>query len=95
MERKTIIISKRPIEALAVKLQSKTLVLLRGANGYVMCGYLNLKVAEKFKDAAAKVVGVSSIDDALSSTVHSCTSAARKLGIRKGQPVKEALALLV
>ena len=94
MNSRKILIGKRPVEALAVKLQSKTLVLLRGSKGYVMCGYLNLRVAEKFKDAAVKVVGVSSIEEALSSTVHSCTSSARKLGIRKGQPIREAVRLI-
>ena len=94
MNSRKILIGKRPVEALAMKLQRKTLVLLRGSKGYVMCSYLNLRVAEKFKDAAVKVVGVSSIEEALSSTVHSCTSSARKLGIRKGQSIKEILPLI-
>lgn len=94
MKTRKIIINKRPIRAIAVKLQHKTLVLLWGSKGFVMCGYLNLAVAERFKDTAVKVVGVSSIDDVMRSTVHSCTSSARNLGIRKGQPIKEALALL-
>ena len=59
-----------------------------------MCGYLNLKAAQKFGDVAVKIVGVSNIEDALKTTVHSCTSAAKKLGISKGQPVREALKLI-
>lgn len=83
------------IEAFLIKLSSKNLILLKGSKGYVMCGYLNLRVAEKFKDLAIKITGVSTIEEALKTTVHSCTSAARKSGIYKGQPVKEALRLIV
>lgn len=77
-----------------INLQSKNLILLKGNKGYVMCGYLNLRVAEKFKDIAIKIIGVSSIEQALKAKVHSCTSYARKLGISKGQPIKEALKII-
>ena len=82
------------VEAILIPLMSKNLILLRGTKGYIMCGYLNLKVAEKLKDVAIKIMGVSSIKDALKAKVHSCTSPARKLGIRKGLPVKEALKII-
>lgn len=59
-----------------------------------MCGYLDLKAADKFKDVAAKIVGVSSIEEALKADIHSCTGQARKLGIYKNQPVKEALLVI-
>ena len=85
---------KKSIEALLIPLASKNLIILRGSRGYVMCGYLNLRVAQKFNDVAIKIVGVSSIKDALQASVHSCTSAARKLGIHKGQSIKEALNLI-
>ncbi|MBP7216981.1 MAG: DUF1805 domain-containing protein [Candidatus Omnitrophica bacterium] len=94
-EHRTISVGNKTIEGFSIKLQSKSFVLLRGERGYIMCGYLNLEVAEKFNDAAVVVVGVSNIDDALKATVHSCTSAARSLGIRTGQPISEILPLLV
>jgi uncharacterized protein YunC (DUF1805 family) len=59
-----------------------------------MCGYLNLKVAQKFQDAAAKIVGVASIEDSLKAQIHSCTPQAKKLGIKPGQPVKDALKII-
>ena len=83
------------IEAFLISLQSKNLILLRGSRGYVMCGYLNLKAAERFKDAAIKITGISTIKEALKASVHSCTSSARKVGIYKGQPIKEALKIIV
>lgn len=76
-------------------LQSKNLVVLAGSRGYVMCGYLDLKTADKFKDVAVKITGVSTINDALNATVHSCSSGAKKLGIAKGTPIKNLLKVIV
>jgi uncharacterized protein YunC (DUF1805 family) len=88
---KIIKVGKTNIEAIQIRLLSKNFILLRGRLGYVMCGYLNLKTAEKFKDRAVKVTGVSGIKDALNAKVHSCTSEARKLGIAKGLFIREVL----
>ncbi len=83
------------IEALEMKLLEKKLIVMRGNKGYIMCGYLNLKAAEKFGDAAIKITGVSTISEALHSSVSACTSGARKLGVFKGQAVKDCLRLIV
>ncbi len=87
-------VGKKKIEGLVIPLQSRNLVVLKGSRGYVMCGYLNLKAAQQFKEAAVKITGVVTFQDALNARVHSCTAQAKKLGIYKGQPVKEALKIL-
>lgn len=94
LKHKKIRIGKVYIDAIWVKLFRKNFILLKGSKGYVMCGYLNLKVAQKSKDVAIKVTGVSTIEDVLRASVHSCTSSARKLSIYKGQPIKEALKII-
>jgi len=83
------------IEALSIKLLSKNFILLKGSRGYVMCGYLDLKAAEKFKDVAVKILGVSSIGQALREKFYSCSLSAKRLGIYKGQPVREVLRIVV
>jgi uncharacterized protein YunC (DUF1805 family) len=93
-EHKEIKIGSKKIEALAMSLLEKNLIVLRGEKGYVMCGYLNLEAAEKFNEVAVKISGVSTIDDALRTSVHSCSSAATKLGIHPGQPIQEVLPLI-
>lgn len=95
MEHKKIKIGRKYIEAISLNLQSKNFILLKGSRGYVMCGYLNLKTAEKFKDTAVKITGISSIKEALKASVHSLSRPAGKLGIYKGQPVKEVLKIIV
>ncbi|MFA6282378.1 MAG: DUF1805 domain-containing protein [Candidatus Omnitrophota bacterium] len=91
---KKIKVGEKYIEAIEMKLQTKNLILLRGDKGYIMCGYLNLEAAEKFNDVAVKITGVSTIDDALKTQVHSCTSAAKALGIKDGQPINEVLSII-
>jgi len=88
-------VGKSYIEGLCIRLQSKNFILLRGKRGYVMCGYLDLKAAEKFGDVAVKIRGISTIEQAIESAVHSCTSQALKLGISEGQPVAKVLKLIV
>lgn len=82
------------VDALAVKLQRKNLILIRGTRGYIMCGYLDLAVAEKFQDTAVVVKGVSTIDDVLKAKVCSCTSLAEKSGVYIGQPIKDVLEII-
>lgn len=93
-ERKEIKVGNKTIEALAMTLLEKNLIVLRGSKGYCMCGYLNLEAAEKFNEVAVKITGVSTIEDALSASVHSCSSSAMKLGIHPGQPIKEVLPII-
>jgi uncharacterized protein YunC (DUF1805 family) len=94
LKERKIKIGKKYISAALIKLPNKNLILFSGSKGYVMCGYLDLSVAEKFKDAAVRIVGVSTINQALGSCVFSCTSYADKLGIYPGQSIKEALAII-
>jgi uncharacterized protein YunC (DUF1805 family) len=95
MKYKKIKIGHGYIEALEMKMLTKNLIVLRGSKGYIMCGYLNLAAAERCKDAAIKITGVGAIQEALQSTVFSCSSRARKLGVYKGQPVQDCLRLIV
>jgi uncharacterized protein YunC (DUF1805 family) len=94
LKQKNIKIGKGRVEAILFGLVGKNLIVLRGSAGYVMCGYLNLRAAEKFRDVAVKITGVSTIDEALKTTVASCTRAAKKLGIRKGQKIREVLKII-
>jgi uncharacterized protein YunC (DUF1805 family) len=94
MTYKKIKIGTKYIEAFLVPLLAKNFIVLKGSKGYVMCGYLNLNTARICKDAAVKVVGVATIDEALAARVHSCTNAAKRLGVKKGQNIKETLRLI-
>ncbi len=94
MKFSVIRVGKKAVKAFATKLQSKSFVLIKGRNGYIMCGYINMDSAEKFGDVAVKVTGVSTIKDVLKSSVADSTTNAKKLGIIAGMPIKEVLKII-
>lgn len=71
------------------------MVLLVGRKGYLMCGYLNLEVAESSDDRAALVTGVSCVDDMRARPVQAATRAASEAGVRVGMKGEDALRLLM
>ncbi|MBU1113206.1 MAG: DUF1805 domain-containing protein [Candidatus Omnitrophica bacterium] len=94
VDSQTIKAGKKKIRAFSLNLGKNNLIVLLGRRGYCMCGYLNLGVARKFADAAVKITGVSSIQDALKARVHSLTPAAKRLGLKKGQAIKDVLKII-
>jgi len=92
---KEIKVGKGYVEAICFKLLKRNLIVIRGKRGYIMCGYLDMSVSTKFKEPAAKIIGVSTIKEALMASIFSCTLSAKKLGIYEGQKVKDALKIIV
>lgn len=70
---------------------SPPLLLVIAEKGFVMCGFLNVDVAEKLGVAAAVVTGVKSIEDLLKAQVKAVTSRARGLGVNVGVEGIDAL----
>ncbi|RLI21596.1 DUF1805 domain-containing protein [Candidatus Bathyarchaeota archaeon] len=74
---------------------SPPLLLIIAKKGFVMCGYLNMEVAEKLQAAAAVVSGVKAFEDVLEAEVKAATSRAKELGVEVGMKGKEALKKLI
>ncbi len=70
------------------------LLLIKGGKGFVMCGYLNVEVAERLGAAAAVVSGVNTFEDVLNAEIKAATSKARELGLKPGKIVKEVISNL-
>lgn len=79
---------------LKVDMEHAPLLVMRAPAGFVMCGYLNIAVADQLGDAAVKVTGVRSFDDVLAARAAEVTQAARKLGIEPGMTARQALELM-
>jgi len=60
---------------------SPPLLLVIADKGFVMCGFLNVDVAEKLSIAAATVSGVKNFEDVLDGEVKAVTSKAKNLGV--------------
>ena len=73
---------------------SPPLLFVVAEKGFVMCGFLNVEVAEKLGVAAAVVSGVKSFEDVLNADVKATTSKAGALGISVGMKGADALKCL-
>jgi uncharacterized protein YunC (DUF1805 family) len=91
MEIEKINLEKGSATGLRILLGKAPLIVIKAERGYLMCGYLNIEVAEKLGDAAAVVRGVNTFEDMLEKEVAEVTSAAEALGIRRGMKGREAL----
>jgi len=70
------------------------ILLISGEKGFVMCGYLNLEVAEKLEAAAAIVTGVKSFEDVLNAEIKAATSKAKSMGLQPGKVVNTVIGAL-
>lgn len=76
---------------LKMDMEHAPLLVIRAGKGFVMCGYLNMDVANKLGDVAVRVTGVKSIEDVLNTKAVDVSEAAKRLGITVGMQAKEAL----
>ena len=74
-----------------IPLQNTNLILITAPKGYIMCGLLDTRTAEKLGHAACKVTGVKTPQQALEAEIKECTTHAQKLGIKKGMTGQQAL----
>ncbi|MCP4653415.1 MAG: DUF1805 domain-containing protein [Candidatus Omnitrophica bacterium] len=91
---KKIKVGKKTVYAFCIKLCDKSLIVLKASGGYIMCGYLNMKTATKFKEVAVKITGISTIEQAVKAKAFAVSPEAKKLGIYKGQAIKEVLKII-
>jgi uncharacterized protein YunC (DUF1805 family) len=80
---------------LEVELPKAPLVLVYGDKGFVMCGYLNVDVAEQKGIAAAMVKGVSTVGDLLEAKVQGVTKQAVQKGVSVGMTGRQAMKRLL
>lgn len=92
MKQTEITIDGKAVTGFEIPLPKAPLVMVKGTNGFVMCGYLNTEVADKLGVAAAMVRGVSTVDDLLKAPVQAATKAALERGVAVGMTGRDALA---
>jgi uncharacterized protein YunC (DUF1805 family) len=95
MNVRELIINNTPIQGLELPLQHAVLIVAVAPKGYLMCGYLDVAVAEQKQDCAAVIRGVSRFEELLEGRVAACTSAAHQAGITVGMTGYEALVRMI
>ena len=91
MDKRIIELDNGDVIGYDIDLGNAPLVLIKARKGYVMCGYLNMDIADKLGDIAGKVTGVKTIDDALNANIIEVSEKAKKKGLKTGMKVKDFL----
>ena len=94
MKQEIVTVDGKSYQCYAIPLFKADLLVIRGENGFLGCGYVNLEACDKFGDAAAIVTGVADCTQMLTAAVKKVSSAAAARGITVGMTGAEALKLL-
>lgn len=70
---------------------SPPLLVITAEKGFVMCGFLNMEVAERIGATAAMVSGVKTFEDVLNAQVKAATSKAKSIGVQEGMKGADSL----
>ncbi len=95
MKTREISIQGQVATGYEIDLPGAPLVLVQAAKGFVMCGYLDVKSADKLNAAAAIVRGVKTVDELLAKPVTDVSAAGQTLGIAVGVTGRDALLKLL
>ena len=71
--------------------EKSVIIVLIAKKGLIVCRNFDINALDKREVTAARVVGLTRIDDALEAKIESCTSRARALGIAEGMTGKKVL----
>jgi len=82
-------------KAVTLPLTTETdLLVITAPKGYVMCGYLNIDIAEKKGSVAAIATGVKNTGELYNAKIVAVTSFAKNAGLKIGMKVSDALELM-
>jgi uncharacterized protein YunC (DUF1805 family) len=79
---------------LKMDMENAPLLVIRARRGFVMCGYLNMEVANRLGDVAVRVTGVKNFEEVLEARSVEVSDAAKKLGIEVGMIARDALMIM-
>ena len=71
-------------DAVKVDMYGLSLMIIKGARGFLACGYINIAAAEKFNQAGAIVGGVKNYGDMIKAKVSAVSPLARSMGVSEG-----------
>jgi uncharacterized protein YunC (DUF1805 family) len=71
--------------------EKPAIIVLIGKKGLIVCRNFDISALDERGITAARVKGLTKIEDALEAKIESCTSKAKALGIVEGMTGKEAL----
>ncbi len=91
METMMIELDNDDVMGYQIDLDHAPLIIIKARKGYVMCGYLDMKTANKLGDIAAKVTGVKRFDEVLKAPIVELSEKAKKKGFKVGMNAEDFL----
>ena len=79
---------------LKFEMQNAPLLVIKADKGFVMCGYLDIDMADTLGDVAVRVRGVNTFEDVLDAQIVGATQAAIDIGIDIKMNARDALELM-
>jgi len=84
-------LDKGQVTGFLIELGAAPLIIIKAKKGYVMCGYLNINIANKLGEIAGRVTGVKSFDDVLNANIVELSENAKKIGLKEGMKARDFL----
>ena len=79
---------------LKFEMQNAPLLVIKADKGFVMCGYLDIDMANTLNDVAVRIRGVNTFEEVLDAQIVGTTQAAADLGINVKMNARDALKLM-
>jgi uncharacterized protein YunC (DUF1805 family) len=89
-----VTVSGQRFEGLNILTENSALLMIKGAQGFLGCGWFSIETADKLNERVAIVKGVQSYDDMLSASVVAVSAAAAAAGAATGMTGAEALLVI-
>ena len=94
MEEQGIDIAHTKAKGYTISMGSFNLVFAKTQNGMIGCGAFDVQALNKFDYPAAKIVGISNVEELLNGVIKEVNEPARQKGIKTGMTGQKALNLL-
>jgi len=86
-----ITVSGHTFDALNVPTERSALLMIKGAKGFLGCGWFNIETADKLGERVALVRGVRSCNDMLAASVLAVSKTGAAAGAAPGMTGRDAL----
>ncbi len=94
MEHEIMHVKGRQVEGYVIPLQSCNLTFIKSESGILACGAIDVSALDKFEIPAARISGVTTLDDLMKGSIKEVNSCAAERGVKTGMNGEEALEFL-
>lgn len=94
-EHAKITLGEKHCDGYCIPLGKANLILIKTDTGIIACGFIDMNTCEKLDIAAAKITGITTIEELLTAQIKDTTKKANEMNIHPGITGHEALNILL